>query len=300
MTMPITEATNNPCLFGEVLFDRFPDGAEVLGGAPFNVAWHLQALGCDPLFISAVGDDVLGRKVSTSMQQWGMNTTGLQVDSNYPTGTVDISLSNGEPDFDIVAGCAYDHIASTKLPGQQPGLIYHGSLAIREDESRNTLASLIQSTNAPVFIDVNLRNPWWQPADVIESLSAARWAKLNNHELAELAAIDGDLLAQAEDTRSRYGLEQLIITLGKDGAFAIGPQGPTPQIRPTEIDKLVDTVGAGDGFASICILGILHNWDIMTMLERAQYFASAIVGIRGATPHNTDFYQRFIQQWNLA
>ena len=33
------------CLFGEVLFDHFPDGKRVLGGAPFNVAWHLQAFG---------------------------------------------------------------------------------------------------------------------------------------------------------------------------------------------------------------------------------------------------------------
>ena len=36
---------NDPItVFGEVLFDQFPDGANVLGGAPFNVAWHLKAL----------------------------------------------------------------------------------------------------------------------------------------------------------------------------------------------------------------------------------------------------------------
>ena len=32
-----------PVVFGEVLFDCFPDGSRVLGGAPFNVAWHCQA-----------------------------------------------------------------------------------------------------------------------------------------------------------------------------------------------------------------------------------------------------------------
>ncbi|MDA1342582.1 MAG: carbohydrate kinase, partial [Proteobacteria bacterium] len=35
-------------VFGEVLFDHFPDGTKVLGGAPFNVAWHLQVFGQQP------------------------------------------------------------------------------------------------------------------------------------------------------------------------------------------------------------------------------------------------------------
>ena len=43
-------------IFGEVLFDDFPDGA-VLGGAPFNVAWHLQAFGLHPVVISRTGND---------------------------------------------------------------------------------------------------------------------------------------------------------------------------------------------------------------------------------------------------
>ena len=46
-----------PAVFGEVLFDCFADGTRVLGGAPFNVAWHLQAFGEAPLFVSRVGDD---------------------------------------------------------------------------------------------------------------------------------------------------------------------------------------------------------------------------------------------------
>jgi len=44
-TQPLTDS---PVLFGEILFDRFPDGREVLGGAPFNVAWHLRGFGLDP------------------------------------------------------------------------------------------------------------------------------------------------------------------------------------------------------------------------------------------------------------
>ncbi len=62
------------CIFGEVLLDHFPDGKRVLGGAPFNVAWHLQAFGQSPGFISRVGDDAEGETVRTAMSDWGMAT----------------------------------------------------------------------------------------------------------------------------------------------------------------------------------------------------------------------------------
>ncbi|NIR30149.1 MAG: carbohydrate kinase, partial [Gammaproteobacteria bacterium] len=52
-----------PVVFGEVLFDQFEDGDAVLGGAPFNVAWHLQGLGLRPFFASRIGEDRLGERV---------------------------------------------------------------------------------------------------------------------------------------------------------------------------------------------------------------------------------------------
>ncbi|MEN8132411.1 MAG: PfkB family carbohydrate kinase, partial [Pseudomonadota bacterium] len=64
-------------VFGEVLFDQFPDGTVVLGGAPFNVAWHLQALGYAPLLISRVGNDGLGAQIRSKMQDWGMDLNAL-------------------------------------------------------------------------------------------------------------------------------------------------------------------------------------------------------------------------------
>ena len=58
------------CIFGEVLFDHFADGKRVLGGAPFNVAWHLQAFGEAPHFISRVGDDAEGDEIQAAMRDW--------------------------------------------------------------------------------------------------------------------------------------------------------------------------------------------------------------------------------------
>ena len=58
-------------IFGEVLFDHFPDGNRVLGGAPFNVAWHLQAFGQSPRLVSRIGRDPEGRQVREAMRSLG-------------------------------------------------------------------------------------------------------------------------------------------------------------------------------------------------------------------------------------
>jgi fructokinase len=287
-------------LFGEALFDCFPDGSHVLGGAPFNVAWHLQAFGFHPLFISRVGDDELGQEIKARMQKWGMRMDGIQTDPVHATGTVDVVLQDGEPTFHIVADCAYDHIAADQLPDIQADLIYHGSLAVRHAESLEALNRLKQLVHAPVFVDINLRIPWWRPAEAISLLTGARWAKLNEHEVDELADAGESLTSKAYTLVRRCGLESLILTLGKKGAYVIGPDGETPRVEPSSGESVVDTVGAGDAFASICIVGLINNWDINTTLQRAQQFASAVVGIRGATTEEESFYRPFLGQWNLA
>ena len=94
------------CIFGEVLYDHFPDGQRVLGGAPFNVAWHLQAFGEAPLLLSRVGADPEGESVRRAMRDWGMDDAGLGTDPERPTGRVSVVFEGGEPRYDIVPGCA--------------------------------------------------------------------------------------------------------------------------------------------------------------------------------------------------
>lgn len=289
-----------PLIFGEVLFDQFEDGSSVLGGAPFNVAWHLQAFGLKPLFVSRVGDDSYGRRIREEMQQWGMSTAGLQKDSTYPTGLVSITIKNNEPGFDILADRAYDHISADALPPIQPALIYHGSLAVRHPDSAAALATIKQRFAAPVFIDVNLRPPWWEQATLLSLLQHASWAKLNKDEIDTLLEGDATTLEKAHELLQRFGLETIILTLGAEGAIALTANGEQSEIEPSQALNIVDTVGAGDAFASVCILGYMKQWPISRILERAQDFASAIVQIRGATIGNKDFYQPFIDNWQLV
>ena len=289
-----------PVIFGEVLFDCFPDGNSVLGGAPFNVAWHLQAFGLSPLMISSVGEDELGRKVQSAMRDWGMSTAGLQLDQEHPTGSVDIAFEQGEPRYTIVEHRAYDHISSAALPSlPQDCFLYHGSLALRNDVSRDALTALASQHRGPVFMDVNLRDPWWDRSFVLGLADAADWVKLNEDELVQLGDGDGDLEVQAHTFMQAHDLVGLVVTLGEKGALAMTEDGKQASVEPARTLDVVDTVGAGDAFTSVLITGIINRWPLDSTIQRAQFFASQIVGRRGATVHDPAFYHPMISDWNL-
>lgn len=284
-------------IFGEVLFDRFDDGVEILGGAPFNVAWHLQAFQQAPLFISRIGQDQAGAKIQAAMQTWGISQAALQIDAEFPTGAVEISLNNGEPEYQILANQAYDFIDDQSLPSIDCALLYHGSLAARQPVSGKALQNLINRHQGKVFIDINLRQPWWNQTAVAELLKQADWLKLNHDELQQLQVAGDSLEAKMRLFIERYQLEVLVVTLGEQGAWAIDENGELLTVQPDSLQVVVDTVGAGDAFASVLLLGILKAWPLAVSLQRAQQFASALVGQRGATVSDLDFYQSFKAAW---
>ena len=176
-------------IFGEVLFDCFPDGSEVLGGAPFNVAWHLRGFGLSPCFISRVGTDAQGERIRASMEDWGLDASFLQTDPDHPTGRVRVMIENGEPSYDIVDGSAYDFIQSGE-PGGVPttGLLYHGSLALRHPASAAALSALKAAHRGSIFLDANLRSPWWSRELLLPLLDDADHVKLNEDELTLLSS----------------------------------------------------------------------------------------------------------------
>jgi fructokinase len=279
---------------GEVLFDVMPDGGRVLGGAPFNVAWHLEVFGLRPLVITRVGTDDSGDEVLAAMEAWGMDASGVQRDDVYPTGRVQVDLVDGEPTFDILANQAYDHLdgreATQSIAGKTFSLLYHGSLILRDEDSSGVLDDLGERSQAPIFVDVNLRDPWWNRVDVLASVNRARWVKVNEAELGLLAGTS-DLLT-AESFRKDHELDAVIVTRGGSGVMVVDGGGTFDSAAPDKV-QIVDTVGAGDAFSAMFILGLTHGWATDLTLERALEFAAAVCTVPGATSMDRRLYSGF-------
>ena len=292
-------------LFGEILVDVFPD-RRVLGGAPFNVARHLQAFGLHPVLISRTGNDALRDELLAGMSDLGMDTSGVQSDPVHPTGQVMVHMEGSGHRFEILPGQAYDFIdarpAGEIALASSAGLLYFGTLAQRHSFSRQALESLFCHLKAPRFLDINLREPWFDVPTLQRSLGQADILKLNSVELRlldrllHLGGTDDNHLAAI--LMRNFDLSTILVTCGDAGAWLLGRDGTLTGIPAQKDIRIVDTVGAGDGFASVFILGLFKHWTSEQAMLRADHFARAICGIRGAIPKDGAFYKPFLQAWN--
>ncbi len=291
--------------FGETLVDQFGN-RNVPGGAPFNVACHLGALGAHPVLVTRTGKDALGDQLVQAMSERGLDLRGVQRDPARPTGRVRVTEDAEGRQFDILPDQAYDHIhpGIARMVGLSvhPSLVYFGTLAQR-GESRRALRELLWTVDSGVFLDVNLRDPWVDAETLHWSLQRAGVVKLNENELARITALlslEGTTLqARATVLVLAYGLRRLVVTRGAAGAWTLDATGRIESVSGTALPQVVDTVGAGDGFAAVFMLGLLRGWQLPDTLARADAFARALCLVRGAVPDSPDFYAPFIHAWQL-
>lgn len=292
--------------------DCFPD-REVQGGAPFNVARHLLGLGrpagLNPVLVTRIGKDERGQRLLENIQSIGLATEGVQQDCLHPTGQVRITLEKetGGHRFEIPPDQAWDfiHAEMARMTGLscRPQWIYFGTLAQRAG-SRPALRALLQTQGARGFLDINLRDPWVRKDVLSWSLQKANTVKVNEEELHRVAHMLGQDSGTPKQLAERlihaFDLSRLLVTQGEMGAWLLQDDGAYFDTGKSETRiEVVDTVGAGDGFAAVFLLGLTQEWPMQQTLARAHRFAGEICQIRGAIPDGTDFYQPFFTEWEL-
>ena len=313
----------NLIVFGEALIDDFPNES-VVGGAPFNVARSLAQLGAQPLMLTRIGDDPHGSLIQNEFSRTGLSSLGLQIDQHYPSGRVAVHMEHGadasQHRFEILAMQAYDFIDTHQVlqlvqqhfPEDAPDLIYFGSMIQRSAVSREALFALLEADcceGATKFLDLNLRDGQASIETIQASLNYADIVKLNEDELrfvvghalddaylAEVVLEVDSLGAACQALMQQYMMQAVIVTLGEQGYFyfdtdhqVVTSLGRTMPSMPDEW-VLRDTVGAGDAFSACFIRGWQQNQDLQTVLDRANQFARAVCGVRGAVAPDLNFY----------
>jgi fructokinase len=268
-------------VMGEALVDEFHDGP-VAGGAPFNVARSLAALGAPVRFVSRIGaDDAAGRLVLASAAGFGLAVDAVQRDATHATGRVSVHEDgSGGHRFEIHADAAWDHLEAPVAGAA--GIVYFGSLAQRHALSRAAIRATVKRAPGLRFLDLNLRPGTDTPALAAESLMLADWVKLNEDELDRLLAWFEPGLP---DLMARFALTQVVVTRGAVGYALYGEGG---RLRASgegvQQPELVDTVGAGDGFTAVLLAGLSLGRDLAATLALANRYAAMICGVRGPLP----------------
>lgn len=244
--------------FGEVLWDILPD-KKLPGGAPMNVAYHLQKLGVPVAMISATGDDADGDDLRQVMQQLQLDTTFVQRDPDHETGKVYARLAaTNEMQYEIVRPVAWDYIQPS--PGLQaiaktPGYLVFGSLASRNEVSRETLFSLLDGGRTLV-LDINLRPPHFEQELVELLLHHCQILKINEAELALIGdwlGFPASMEERAQAFSREYNIPTIIVTLGDKGAALLTDS--EFYLHSGYKVTVADTIGSGDAF----LAGFLYN-----------------------------------------
>lgn len=275
--------------FGEILWDVYPSEKH-LGGAPLNFAAHLARHGEDVHLISAVGNDRLGVEAIAQTAKWGVGTDTVFVHDGLPTGRCNVTLDErGVPRYDLLCDVAYDRIPCPF--DAELDVIYFGTLSLRCKYNRLSLSSLLEKRKyREVFVDVNLRPPFYSVSSVGMALENATVLKVSDEEASALCELMGigeydtpDCLAKRL-YNSKPQLRCIIVTMGSKGAYAFSPPSGEEVFVPSEKVETVSTVGAGDSFSAAFLHRYMHSEGLKASLEYASKVAGLVVSRYAAVP----------------
>ena len=272
---------------GEILWDCLPEGKK-LGGAPANFAFHARLFGADSVAISAIGRDELGDEILRELDEKGLKYLLPRVEQE--TGTVQVTLdSEGIPSYEIKTGVAWDNIPflpEIEQLAEKCDCVCYGSLAQRNDVSRNTIKEFLKRTPQKCLkiFDINLRQQFYTKELIHDNLLACNVLKINDEELDIVAEMYGYSDLSVEDKCLRlleeYQLKMLVLTCGVNGSYVFAP-GQKSFMETPKVE-VADTVGAGDSFTGAFAASLLAGKSIQEAHQLAVKVSAFICTQKGA------------------
>lgn len=277
--------------------DAVPDFRRVAAGAELNVATGLARLGMRTGYITRLGEDSFGRFLRGVLAHEGIDARYVVADAAHPTGFMLKTRTHDGSDPQIeyfrkgsAASClsvadAPRHEGDSAFPARHLHLTgITPALSQTACELVFHLAQQARAAGASISFDPNLRPRLWPSpeamADGINALAALCDTVLPG--LAEGRQLTGR--DTAEGIAAFYlerGAKQVVVKLGPAGAYFAqqgGPSGIAPGVR---VERVVDTVGAGDGFAVGVISGLLEGLTLAQAAARGNAIGARVVQFPG-------------------
>lgn len=275
--------------FGEILWDII-EGRPYIGGAPFNFAAHVVKNGGNAFILSAVGNDELGKKAIEAAQQLSVDTSFIGLHTSRPTGTVDVFLKDGQPDYTIHERVAFDEIRPDFDALRTRGsfdVFYFGSLSQREQVSRESLNHILQNFQfQEIVFDINIRKNYYSPTLIRSGLKWATIFKINDQEAILVSRLFYDEVLSFEEFGKRisqdFGVRVVVITAAENGCYLFVSDQFTHV--PAVPVQLADAVGAGDAFSAAFISRLLTGQNPLLAAQYANKVGAFVASQSGAVP----------------
>ncbi|MFD1773807.1 sugar kinase [Paenibacillus rhizophilus] len=263
-----------------------------LAGAEVNTAVGFARLGLSAGWVSRLGDDVFGEYIREYLAGENIDISGVTNDSRYPTGfQLKSKVLEGDPQVqyfrknsaartlsgeDVDAGyfTGFRHLHMTGIPP-----------ALTKETREFAYAALgaMKAAGRSISFDPNLRPSLWSSREemvsVINDLACrADWV-LPGVEEGEILTGSRDPRAIAEFYLNK-GVSLVVVKLGPEGAY-FRTQTDEGTVQGFKVEKVVDTVGAGDGFAVGLVSGMLEGLTVSQAVQRGNAIGALAVQSEG-------------------
>ncbi|GLB61074.1 sugar kinase [Cytobacillus sp. NCCP-133] len=282
--------TFNPSVTGPM---RFVSTFErKVGGAELNVAIGCSRLGLKTGWISRLGNDEFGRHIFNTVRGEGIDVSQLEFVDGYPTslnfkeimgdGSVRTFYyrTNSPTTTLTMESLNEDYIKNSKI-------LHITGVFPAVDKNKNIdlikfAIALAKKHGVLVSFDPNIRLKLWtrdEARTVLREFLPYVDIFLTGEEEAELLLGTSDPREIVEHCKA-FGMSYIAIKQGEKGSIGYH-DGEYLEAPAFKAKKVVDTVGAGDGFDTGFIYGLLNQWPLEKTLNFANVIGSMVVSVSG-------------------
>lgn len=265
-----------------------------VAGAELNVATGLARLGLKVGWVSRVGNDSFGQFVLDSLEKEGIETAGVTIDDRYPTGfQLKSKVTDGtDPIVEYFRkGSAASHLSVEDFNPVWFTAARHlhlsGVAAALSASSYALLdhaAGAMKAAGKTISFDPNLRPVLWKSeAEMVEKLNhlafQADWVLPG---VKEGQILTGENTPEGiADFYLNRGVKAVILKTGADGAWFKTADGEQGAVAAVKVENVVDTVGAGDGFAVGVVSALLEGKTFQQAITRGNIIGSLAIQVQG-------------------
>ncbi|WP_153461868.1 sugar kinase [Sediminibacillus terrae] len=264
---------------------------KTVGGAESNLAIALTRLGHQAGWISRLGNDEFGLFVRNFIRGEGVDTSKVSFDEKLPTAVFfKEKLSAGDPKIyyyrklSAASGLTPDDLDEEYIK-QAAYLHVTGITPALSETCKQTVLEAIRLAKAnglKVVFDPNLRLKLWSEQEAAKTLM----------EIAALSDIvlpgidEGELMTGHNEEKKvaeellENGADVVVIKLGAAGAY-YAAKGEADYVEGYKVDRIIDTVGAGDGFAAGFISGQLRGWTLAESVKLGNRIGAYALSVAG-------------------
>jgi len=265
-----------------------------VAGAELNVATGLARLGLKVSWVSRVGNDSFGQFVLDTLKKEGIETAGVTLDDRYPTGfQLKSKVTDGtDPIVEYFRkGSAASHLSVEDFNPIRFTAARHlhlsGVAAALSASSYALLdhaAGAMKAAGKTISFDPNLRPVLWKSeAEMVEKLNhlafQADWVLPG---VKEGQILTGEKTPEGiADFYLNRGVKAVILKTGADGAWFKTADGEQGAVAAVKVENVVDTVGAGDGFAVGVVSALLEGKTLQQAITRGNIIGSLAIQVQG-------------------